>query len=79
MQTRKRTNVEKIIKETYLPCISVVLADDSGMPSNASITSKRKHWATEHKLESVKLYKKYENKNRAAKRLQSCYKVQLNS
>ena len=58
---------------------SVVNADDSGMPSDATIVSKRKQWTIEQKLEFALLFKKYGNKNKAAKEVQPCYKGELNS
>ena len=59
--------------------ISLVMADDSGMPRDPTITSKRKHCTREHKLEFSQLFKKYGNKNRAAKEFQLSKKVESNS
>ena len=49
----------------YLPSASVIMTDDSGIPSDATITSKMKQQAREQILEFAQLFNKNGNKGRA--------------
>ena len=58
------------------PCASTSAEKGDG---NSGSAAKRKQWIREQKLEFIDLYKKFDNKARAARDFKARYKVELKS
>ena len=58
------------------PCASTSAEKSDG---NSGSAAKRKQWTREQKLEFIDLYKKFDNKARAARDFKARYKVELKS